>query len=323
QSAYAFQAGQYVNLRIDMNGNKQTRSYSICSVPSDTSIISVGVKKMENGWMSKFVNDELKEGQSIEVSTPDGKFFYKENGNTSRNHVLVAGGSGITPCLSIIKTIIAKESNSKITLIYSVKGKADKIFGEELESIAASNPNFKIKYLFTFEGDKMIDTDYAKELIQAIDNFKSAEYYACGPGAIISSIEHALESFQISKDQFHREYFTVKAAEDMQSATVGSAAATPLAKGEKTKVVLKFEGRSFELECAPNQKIIDVAIDSGIDAPYSCLVAACCTCRAKLLSGNVEMIDKDSLTDAEIKEGYVLTCQAQPRSHGIVLDYDA
>lgn len=321
QEAFRFKAGQYVNLKCDIQGNKQIRSYSICSTPDNTGIISVGVKKMEDGWVSKYINDSLKEGDQLEVSVPDGKFFYEYNGD-NRNHVLVAGGSGITPCLSIIKTILQKEPHSNITLIYSVKTKVDKIFGEELEALSQANPRFTLKYLFTFEGDKMIDKAYAKELISAIPQYKSAQYYACGPGAIISSVEHGLEELSVPLSQFHREYFTAKAAEDMHAATVGAGNEKELVKGEKTKVVLKFEGKSFEVECGPNQKIIDVAIDNGIDAPYSCLVAACCTCRAKLLSGKVEMLDKDSLSDAEVKAGYVLTCQSQPRTHGIVLDYD-
>lgn len=323
QDAFKFKAGQYVNLRCDIDGNKQTRSYSICSTPDNVQTIAVGVKKMQDGWVSKFINEQLKEGDFLEVSTPDGKFFYEYNGNNQNNHVLVAGGSGITPCLSIIKTVLSKEHDSKITLIYSVKGKQDRIFGEELEALSAANPRFHLKYLFTFEGDKMIDKAYAKELIEAIDQYKHAQYYACGPGAIISSVEHALEEIGVPASHFHREYFTAKAAEDMHAETVAVTEEKPLEKGEKTKVTLKFEGKSFDVECGPNQKIIDAAIDRGVDAPYSCLVAACCTCRAKLLSGKVEMLDKDSLTDAEVKAGYVLTCQAQPRTHGIVLDYDA
>jgi ring-1,2-phenylacetyl-CoA epoxidase subunit PaaE len=322
RGSYRFKAGQYVNLKVTINSVSQIRSYSLCSTPDNTSTISVGVKKMDDGYVSKFLNDSVTQGQTIEVSTPDGHFFMEPQSSATKVHILVGGGSGITPCLSIIKTVLSYEKNSRIHLIYSVKSKQDKIFGEELDALAAAHPQFTIKYLFTFEGDKMIDTDYAKELISVVENFKSAEYYACGPGAIISSLEHAVESFGIAKTQFHREYFTAKAAEDMQAATVGAVDLTPLAKDEKTKVTLKFEGRSFHIDCKPNQKIIDAAIDSGVDAPYSCLVAACCTCRAKLVSGNIEMLDKDSLTDAEIKEGYVLTCQAQPRSHGVVLDFD-
>ena len=278
QAEYQFKAGQYVNLRCEIDGNKQIRSYSICSTPDNQNSIAVGVKKMDTGWVSKYINESVKEGDSIEVSVPDGKFFYEYRGDHQR-HVLIAGGSGITPCLSIVKTILAKEPNSYINLIYSVKTKNDKIFGDELDAMVKEYSRFQIQYLFTFEGDKMIDKDYAKELIQGVDQYKTAQYYACGPGAIIGSVEHGLDELGVALSQFHREYFTAKAAEDMHAATVGESTEKELVKGEKTKVILKFEGKTFEVSCGPNQKIIDVAIDQGVDAPYSCLVAACCTCR--------------------------------------------
>ena len=153
-------------------------------------------------------------------------------------------------------------------------------------------------------------------------NFKHAEFFICGPTPMMKEVESGLGVLGIPKDRTHIEYFTAKADEDKKAADVGASVVSEVPFTGKTKVKIIYDGNEVEFEVTEKETILHAALDAGYDPPYSCMVAACCTCRAKLISGKVEMDDRESLTDSEIAKGYVLTCQSHPKSNGIVLNYD-
>lgn len=318
-SNYIFNAGQYVNIQLEIDGKKEVRSYSICSSERNQNTISIGVKQIENGKVSTYLNQRLKENDSVDVSQPMGNFVLK---NSQASQVFFAGGSGITPILSMIDCIL-HTTNQNVVLVLSNKNEESTMFLDEIQKLYKSfESRFILKNIYTQNGDSRIDSDFVVKFVSQLSNSKQNQYYVCGPNGIINALESGLEVLGISKEHFSREYFTAKDAEDMESASVAKGNETPLEKGQKAKVEIRFEGRNYQFECGFNEKIIDAAIDAGAEPPYSCMVAACCTCRAMVKNGSVEMLDKDSLSQKEIEKGYVLSCQALPRTQEVFLDFD-
>lgn len=315
---YRFQSGQYVSIEMEIDGNKIKRSYSICSASTIRDYISVGVKQIPDGYGSKYLNQNLHEGQVLHVSVPEGSFVISDFSQNT-NYVFVAGGSGITPILSMLHDILPKTSQN-VYLKYSTLFQEETMFYEEIKSLQSTYPHFQLDLLYT-HGENILNESNIAEWIQSLQ-LSNYEVYVCGPSGIISATEHACARIGLPKERFHREYFTAKASEDMQSASVGSSQDAPLSKGEKAQVEIKYEGKKISFECKYDETVLDAALNAGGDPPYSCLVAACSTCRAIVKEGNIEMKDRDALSDKDIAKGYVLTCQAMPRSKKIILDYD-
>lgn len=317
-SAYSFQSGQYVSLELNVEGNKIRRSYSICSPSSNKDTFSIGVKEIVDGYASKFLNQTINEGAIIDVSTPEGGFLLNEISN-EKQYVFVAGGSGITPVLSMLHELL-NHTTASIFLKYSTLSLEETMFYNELKELETKFSNLKIDFLFT-NGENILNENNLAEWIQShsVNNFN---VWVCGPAGIISATEKACQIIGLAPEKFHREYFTAKSAEDMQSASVGDSSDAPLAPGETAEVEIKYEGKKLSFVCQYNETILDAALNAGGDPPYSCLVAACSTCRAMVKTGNIEMKDRDALSDKDISKGFVLTCQSMPRSKKIVLDYD-
>lgn len=319
---YTFKPGQYVTIQVELNGKKENRSYSICSSSSLRDTISIGVKQIENGLVSTYLNQSVSEGDRMNVSTPDGQFYIDSIESSIKNYVFFAGGSGITPIMSMLQYVLEK-SNATIYLFYSNKNMTQTMFHSELDALNNSNSRLNIKFINTQAGDSRIDETTALQLISTINGYNESQYYVCGPNGIINSVEHSIKKLLISEQNYHREYFTAKDASDMEATSIGGAATdVPLSKGEKAQVEIKYEGRKYQFECKYDEKILDAALDSGAEPPYSCMVAACCTCRAQVKSGQVEMLDKDALSKKDIEKNFVLTCQSVPRSKHIYLDFD-
>jgi ferredoxin-NADP reductase len=315
---FSFLPGQYITMELLINGHPVKRSYSICSSNNDKNTISVGVKKVEQGLASSFINNTLLEGTSLPVSTPEGLFLLPSSLG-SQDYVFVAGGSGITPILSMLYHILPN-CDRKVFLKYSTLHKEETMFYGELQKLASSYPQLQIDWLYT-QGENILNESNIAEWISSL-GLSNYEVWVCGPAGIISSTEKACESIGLDKEKFHREYFTAKAEGEAQTASVGSGTESPLAPGESAEVEIKFEGKKLTFTCKYNETILDAALNAGGDPPYSCLVAACSTCRAMCKQGNIEMKDRDALSDKDIAKGFVLTCQALPRSKKIQLDYD-
>ena len=324
QPEFQFKQGQYITLKLKLKGEEVRRSYSLCTSPHAEKELRVAIKEVAGGKVSSYINRELKVGDSIEVMTPMGNFHTVLSGNKAKNYVLFAGGSGITPMMSILKSILYIEKQSKITLIYANKNEDSIIFRKDLDTIVAANPNLTVVHVLDQPASKISDlqtgiitVDKAKALTQNFGGLNADDYFICGPGPMMENVKTALESLKISKDKIHIEYFTsvidaVSSAEVNLSGNV-KANVKVLQYGIETEFKLETGGLS----------ILEAAIEAGVDAPFSCKGGVCCTCRAKVLQGKVKMNTNFALTDKEVEEGFILTCQSHPLTETVVVDYDA
>lgn len=325
QPEYLFKQGQYITLKMMIKGEEVRRSYSLCSSPYGERELRVAIKEVPGGKVSTFINRELKVGDALEVMTPMGNFHTPLSGANTKSYVLFAGGSGITPMMSILKSVLYVEKQSRVTLIYANKNETCTIFKNELDNIASSNPNLKVVYVFDQPEQTMpelqtgiITQAKALALIENFGGVNAGEYFICGPAPMMENVKSALESLKIAKEKIHIEYFTsvidaVAGAEQASSGGSVNAKVTVLQYGIETDFTLETGGLS----------ILEAAIEAGVDAPFSCKGAVCCTCRAKVLEGKVKMNANFALTDAEVEEGFILTCQAHPITEKVVIDYDA
>jgi len=328
---YQYLPGQYTTLRLHINGETVNRSYSFCSSPYAGDPMTIAVKRVEGGKGSNFINTVLKPGMDIEVMEPMGNFHSPLSATNEKHYILFGGGSGITPLFSILKSVLIKEPKSHVTLFYGNRDTKSIIFKKQLDELAAKHTD-RLKVVYILDKDEagwagytgFVVKDMALKLLRENTNlnFQHAEFFICGPTPMMKEVESALSILGIPKDRTHIEYFTAKADEDKKAADVGAATISEVPFTGKTKVKIIYDGNEVEFEVTEKETILHAALDAGYDPPYSCMVAACCTCRAKLISGKVEMDDRESLTDGEIAKGYVLTCQSHPKSNGIVLNYD-
>jgi ring-1,2-phenylacetyl-CoA epoxidase subunit PaaE len=331
KEAFQYKPGQYTTLRLVINGEHVNRSYSFCSSPFADEDLTIAVKRVTGGKGSNFINDNFKPGVEIEVMEPMGNFHSVIDSANAKQYILFGGGSGITPIISILKSVLIKEPKSKVVLFYGNRNQSSIIFKDKIEKLQAQyGDRLKVVHILDvpeagwsgYSG--FIVKDLALKLLRENTslNFQHSEFFICGPTPMMKQVEEALGVLQVPKEKVHIEYFTARADEDKQAADVGSATAGAEPFTGKTKVKIIYDGNTREFQVSEKETILEAALDAGLDPPYSCMVAACCTCRAKLISGKVEMDDRESLTDAEISKGYVLTCQSHPKSHGIVLNYD-
>lgn len=328
QHEYQFKQGQYITIKLNVNGEEIRRSYSICTSPYSEKELRVAVKEVKDGRASTLINRSWKAGDTVEVMTPMGNFSSVLSGNNKKHYVLFAGGSGVTPMMSILKSVLYIEKQSNITLVYANRDEDSVIFKAELEKLAAEHSD-KLKVLNVYDNPKTQVSDLQKGLLTPervkaiIENYggvNADEYFICGPGPMMENIKQALEGLKIAKEKIHIEYF--------------SAVADAVAKAENTGAIVGADVNSeitviqygIETQMTLNTgglTILDAAIEAGVDAPFSCKGAVCCTCRAKVIEGKAKMDNNFALTDAEVEEGFILTCQAHPLTEKVVIDFDA
>ncbi len=324
-SDYKYIQGQYITLKIILNGEDVRRSYSVCSSPLLNEPLRVAVKTVKDGRMSRYLNQNLKAGALLEVMTPIGSFHSAMNAAHKKNYVLFAGGSGITPMLSIIKTVLFAEPQSTLVLLYGNRDEASVIFKNELEKLASENSErLKIVHVLEHSADAegallrgIMTPEKVKVLVENfvglnLDN----EFFICGPGPMMHNVENTLAELNIPKEKVHLEYFTVVA----EPASTEKKPALPQVESSVT-VIMDGEETVFELS-STGKSVLDAAMDAGVDVPFSCKGAVCCTCKAKVMEGKIQMEKNYALTDKEVAEGYVLTCQSHPLTEKVVVDYD-
>lgn len=328
QHEYQFKQGQYITIKLNVNGEEIRRSYSICTSPYSEKELRVAVKEVKDGRASTLINRSWKAGDTVEVMTPMGNFSSVLSGNNKKHYVLFAGGSGVTPMMSILKSVLYIEKQSNITLVYANRDEDSVIFKAELEKLIADHSD-KLKVLNVYDNPKTQVSDLQKGLLTPervkaiVENYggvNADEYFICGPGPMMENIKQALEGLKIAKEKIHIEYF--------------SAVADAVAKAENTGAIVGADVNSeitviqygIETQMTLNTgglTILDAAIEAGVDAPFSCKGAVCCTCRAKVIEGKAKMDNNFALTDAEVEEGFILTCQAHPLTEKVVIDFDA
>lgn len=319
---FRFKEGQNITIRKNIDGEEVRRSYSICAAPHED-VLRVAVKEIPGGKFSAFANSTLKPGDILEVLAPVGNFNARLSGEAG-NYLAIAAGSGITPVISIIKHTLATQPNSTFNLIYGNRNRQSIIFFEELEAL-------KNKYMSRFNLIHILsrertdaDINYGRitseklAALKPLVNFEQMDgLYLCGPNEMIFEIKDFLEKSNYPSEQIHFELFNTpgQSLNKAQEATVDT--------GEKSKVSIKLDGRVFELSLGYNdQSILDAALATGADLPYACKGGVCCSCRAKVLEGTVEMDVNYALEKDEVEQGFVLTCQSHPRTDKVVIDFD-
>lgn len=320
---YLYKQGQYLTLKMMIDGEEQRRSYSICSSPVEENELRVAIKKVQKGKVSTYINDVIKTGDVIDVMIPMGNFFSEMNADNKKTYILFAGGSGITPMMSILKTVLKAEPNSRITLFYGNNDESSIIFKKQLEQLAISNSDRLniihvlnaapeghpelLKGLMSVEKNLVLLTNY-------VDSTADNEYFICGPGIMMDNVMIALKEVKAPEAKIHIEYFSAPVnADDIKPSgnTAEGACATIIIDGDSHPVVLE-----------ENETILEAAIRIGLDAPYACQGGSCCTCRALLEEGKVEMAVNYALSASEVKQGFILTCQSRPTTANVVVNYD-
>lgn len=313
---FTYKSGQYLTLHQMINGEDVRRSYSVCTSPYDDAMPTVAVKQVVDGRMSTFLNQSLKEGDLIEAMPPMGNFSVEPEAGKQGHYVLFGGGSGITPLMSIAKTVLGQEPLSKVTLVYANRNEESIIFRKEIDQLATDVADrFKVVHILDEAGSEwtgltgMLNPLKVNQLLkqEVGPDLNAAHYYICGPTGMMQMIETTLQDAGTGKENIHLEYFTA-VKKDSDSEEKSEIVAT-----EGTKhIKIELFGDHHEVTIDDNKTILEAAQDAGIDPPYSCTVGVCTTCRAKVHSGKVSMDEREGLSDAEIEEGYVLTCQSHP-----------
>lgn len=325
---YKYRQGQYLTLKMVVNGEEIRRSYSLCSSPATDDLLRVAIKRVRDGRGSNFLNEKVKVGDTMEVMTPMGTFFCELNKVNRKQYILFAGGSGITPMLSIIKTTLVLEPESSLVLFYGNLDEESVIFKKELDEITAKHSNVKIHYIYDHPKNAVsdpvykgiMDMDKVKELVEKfIDRNHKTEYFICGPTGMMDSVKNTLESMKVAKEDIHIEYFTTS-LDTVKAAKEATEAKTPKLTSTVT-VIMDGVETTFDL-VSDGQSILDAALDQDVDVPFACKGAVCCTCRAKLKEGSVIMEMNYALSEDEVNEGYILTCQSHPVTGKVVVDYD-
>lgn len=313
---FNFTAGQYITLQAEINGDEIRRAYSICSTPASGET-RVAIKAVENGVFSSYATSHLKEGDTIEITAPEGRFLL--NPTAEKNYIGFAAGSGITPILSMLKTVLETEKIATFTLVYGNKTVADTIFYAELNNLKETySERFKLHYIFSREEVKnqlrgRIDenvTNYFVKNMYKETTFDAA--FLCGPEEMIKEVSKKLKSNNISEENIHFELFTISEdVEALEEVKEGTTTITVLLDDEETTFTMP-----------QTDDILAASLRNNLDAPYSCQGGVCSSCLCKVTEGKAVMVKNSILTDSEIEEGLVLACQAHPTTSKITIDFD-
>ncbi len=313
---FKFKAGQYITLQKVIDNKEVRRAYSICSSP-ESNEIRVAIKAVENGTFSVYATSDLKAGDSIEISNPEGRFLLNPEAN--KNYIAFAAGSGITPILSMVKTVLENEPTATFTLVYGNKTAADTIFYDELNALKESYSNqFKTHFIFSREDvknqlkgriDKSV-TNYIVKNMYKETSFDAA--FLCGPEEMINTVSSTLKDNGFSEDNIHFELFT---------ASIDEEASSNIKDGE-TEITVLLDDEETTFTMSQKDDILAATLRNDLDSPYSCQGGVCSSCLAKVTEGKAVMVKNNILSDEEVNEGFILTCQAHPTTPKIAIDFD-
>ena len=317
KTSFSFSAGQYITLNHTINDQQVRRAYSICSSPSSGEL-TVGIKKVANGTFSVYANDQLTVGDVLQVMPPQGTFTLESNLQQGQHIAAFAAGSGITPVLSIAQAVLEQESNSSFLLVYGNQTKQQAMFYETIEQLKTQFPDrFFVEYIYSRSQeinaargriDKNVVSYYLTNKYKQT-SFK--DFYLCGPQAMIDEISNTLVASGVSKSHIHFELFTTSQAAVPETIKEGT-----------TSISIIVDQVTEQFTMAQNKTILEAALEKQLDAPYSCQGGICSSCIGRVTQGKAQMRQNQILTDSEVAEGLVLTCQAHPITPTVVVDYD-
>ena len=323
---FAFTQGQYLTFRREFEGEELRRSYSICA-GLDEGLLKVGIKRVDGGAFSTWANENLSPGAVLEAMPPMGNFHVPLDASKARTYLGFAGGSGITPVLSILKTVLTREPKSQFTLVYSNRQMSSIMFREELEDLKNIYlGRLSVIHVLEAEGQEIelftgrVDDEKMNALFTHWVDPKDVDMaFICGPEPMMLTIARSLKDHGLSDEQIKFELFTSGQPGRAKHKAVSKAADS----GEACEATVTLDGatRTFRMPKS-GESLLEAALANKLDAPYACKAGVCSTCRAKVLEGDVEMHTNHALEDYEVKQGYVLTCQCYPLSDKIVVSYD-
>lgn len=320
---FDFRSGQYLTLKTQIEHKEVRRSYSLCSEPSSKTH-KIAIKRIENGLFSSHAHEHIKVGDSIEVMAPSGNFQHVPNASNEKNYALFAAGSGITPILSILKSILRHEPKSHVSLIYGNKGVNSIIFKEEIEALKNTYLNqFSVVHILSREnlGNAMqqgrIDKEKCEMLFKTYFNQTSIDdVFICGPEQMTLDIREVMLDQGMNSKQIHLELFGTGYEKKARLKSVTK-------NKDDSNITLFMDGDEYEFDLNTSDvSILDAAQRTGLDVPYACKGGVCCTCKAKIIEGTVEMDVNYALEQDELDDGYVLTCQAHPTAKKVVVTFD-
>jgi len=332
RAAYQFTPGQYLTLRQTIDGVEQRRAYSICAAPGEGDL-RIAVKRVADGVMSSYLCEAAKIGEVIEVMTPTGRFGLTPDPARARNLVAFAAGSGITPILSILRSVLESEPSSHCTLFYANRGTSDIMFRETLETLKIRHlGRFSLLHILSREEQDIpllhgrLDAERITKLLRRAAPQRIDHLFICGPAPMIDNVEHAAHTHGIAADAIHIERFVASDGGIPRPPTSRPPAprpVEPVVGDAGTLVTVIADGKRHAVPIEAGEKILDAALRAGLDLPYACKGGMCATCRARIIEGQASMAVNYSLADWELEAGFVLACQAQIAGAGVVIDFDA
>ncbi|MEJ7687895.1 MAG: 1,2-phenylacetyl-CoA epoxidase subunit PaaE [Variovorax sp.] len=331
REVFGFTQGQYLTLRKDIDGQDLRRSYSICAGVADGEL-RVGVRKVKDGVFSNWINSALRPGDTLQVMAPQGRFFVPIEPEARHHHLGIAGGSGITPILSIMKTVLAREPKSRFTLIYGNRQLRSTMFKEEIEDLKNRYmTRLVLQHVFSDEHTDVplnmgvMNREKIGEFLHGVVPASQIDHaYICGPFQMNDEAEAALLAARVPEERIHIERFGVAQRAAGAQAAVDAVVHEALpGDAEQARITIVRDGLSREISFTRGQpSILDAASSAGLEVPYSCTSGVCGTCRAKLLEGEVRMERNFALDKNEVANGFILTCQAHPLTERVVLTFD-
>jgi len=319
---FDYKPGQFLTLILPIKGEEVRRSYSLCSSPFLQEYPAITVKRVESGVVSNYLNDHMKPGDFFDVMEPAGHFVPELKDGQSKKYVMFAAGSGITPIVSITKSILLVEKNSKVTLVYQNRNENSIIFKKELDELKSEHPErFNQIDVLSQPGEdwngysgRLNRATSSDILMDIADNkISQFDYFLCGPTEFMQTVTDTLIDFEVPEKQIHKESFY--SGEPKPKASEKDTPAD-----QELSVKIHLDGEIHEVLVPSNKSILEAALDQDIDMPFSCQSGLCTACRGKLLSGKVTMDEDDGLSEEELNEGYILNCVSKPIGEGVEIE---
>lgn len=332
---FTYLPGQYLTLKVNIDGEAFRRAFSLSSAPAVDELLALTIKRIPGGKVSNHLRDHFKAGDTLEVMRPMGHFVIDPSPDKSHHYILMGGGSGITPLMSMTRAVLYHEPLSVVSLWYGNRNEESIIFQDQLAELQ-SRYGDRLRIYHTLSKPESgwkgfrgrLDAERIYDLLSDLfmtDEYRK-QYFVCGPTGLMEDALTALDKHAVFSTDVFREHFTapVPSEEEVEQAYQQAAAASGENGQEETfhHVHLLIDGEEHELHVSSRHSILDAAIEANLDAPYACQAGVCTTCRARVVSGEVRMDYDEGLSDVEKEEGYILACQAHPLGDDVVVEFE-